>query len=270
MIGFARPRGLRAIVNRWPLGWEGGVRLRVLVFDWDASRAEQVATCILSLTPQLEGTGSSLDVTLTTQVESSREGLCHVLSAGGVDVLVMVLDEREGCPDGVDLVKELVPESTGMQIVYVDVSGTHATSVYQTPHVYLLPWPIATGELRDALHKARRNLQQRLRQPIVVHTSEGERAILPCKIAYVESNRRILRIHVGEDTVSTYGKLSEMANMLPTSFIQSHKSFLVNMAFIEVLGRESMLLTTGDSVPVSQKRRKATREAFLEFVGRTL
>lgn len=98
----------------------------------------------------------------------------------------------------------------------------------------------------------------------------GARSVLPSEIAFVESDRRRLRLHLRGEVLETYGKLSEVARKLPSSFVQSHKSFLVNLAFVRELRADSLVLTTGEVVPMSQKRRKATREAFRAYVGRVL
>ena len=61
-----------------------------------------------------------------------------------------------------------------------------------------------------------------------------------------------------------------MAHGLPSCFVRSHKSFLVNMASIETLDADHVVLQTGEAVPVSQKRRKATQEAFIAFTNRPM
>lgn len=215
-------------------------------------------------------TPAPLPVAVT--VATTPTALRDALAAHAADVLVVVLDSAAAAsPDGIALVKRLSPEADGVQVIYVDASGTHATRAYETVHLCLLPWPLPGDLLLNALHRALVRIERWSRRPIVVHTNQGERAVLPRKVAYVESDRRVLHIHlVGGETVSTYGKLSEMARLLPASFVQSHKSFLVNMALIEVLGRDAITLTTGESVPVSQKRRRSTREAFRAFVGRCI
>ena len=70
--------------------------------------------------------------------------------------------------------------------------------------------------------------------------------------------------------VETYGKLSDLLQRLPQRFVQCHKSFVVNMGFIDEFGRTDITLTSGERVPVSQKRRASVREAFFKFVGRGL
>lgn len=53
---------------------------------------------------------------------------------------------------------------------------------------------------------------------------------------------------------------------LPASFIQCHKSFLVNMDHVKELKADSAVLSSNQVVSVSQKRRKFMREAVFSHV----
>lgn len=242
------------------------MELGVLVFDRNELRGTQVGAAVIQVEAEQ---GPSMPPLRVSATDSSAL-LQKVLEGGGADILLVVLDDESGATDGVDLVARMIPPKSRVQIIYVDVSGTHATSVYKTPHVYLLSWPLVVASLASALRKAIENHERWAEHPLIVRVDGTDRVLQPSEIAYVESDRRLLRIHLSDEVVETYGKLSELARKLPSSFVQSHKSFLVNMAFIRELRNEGIVLTTGDKVPMSQKRRKATRDAFRGYVGRVL
>ena len=91
-------------------------------------------------------------------------------------------------------------------------------------------------------------------------------SLSPQKISYIESDRRKVCISLGSEMVETYGSLTELLQRVPASFVQCHKSFLVNMAFVAELGTDDIRLVSGEHIPVSQRRRKATHEVFLAYV----
>lgn len=82
------------------------------------------------------------------------------------------------------------------------------------------------------------------------------------KIIYLESNRRKVIVHMVDDTVETYAKLSDFEDQLPPNFVRSHMSFLVNMNYLEWVDGKTATLSTGIQLPVSRQRSVATREAF--------
>jgi desulfoferrodoxin len=95
-----------------------------------------------------------------------------------------------------------------------------------------------------------------------------------------KSGCQVKKLHAGEEPrvsfailpddeiVEVYAKLSDLMQKLPNRFVQCHKSYVVNMGFIKELAQDHALLTTGESVPISQQRRKPMREAFIEYIGK--
>lgn len=49
-------------------------------------------------------------------------------------------------------------------------------------------------------------------------------------------------------------------------FIQIHRAFLVNMAYIQKLTRQSMMMDSGSSLPVPHGKYGAIKERFLSFL----
>lgn len=198
-----------------------------------------------------------------------REGLEARLDAGpGIDILISdtVLAEDDEEPTGIDLVREHVPVSGDTQIIYATEHAEYATKAYQTRHVYYLLEPIVQGELDDALSCAVHNLHAIVNRPISVRCGGKIQVVFPHRVAFVESDRRRCHIHMGDESLTTYATLDALAHELPSTFVRCHKSFLVNMRFIESVEGSVVKLFTGETLPVSQKRRKATADAFTEYV----
>lgn len=168
--------------------------------------------------------------------------------------------------DGVELVKAFTTANRATQVIYVTGYAEHCTRVYQSNHVYFLLKPFDRADLFDAVDKALANLAVEATKPIAVSVGGNVIRVVPDKIDFVESDRRKIRIHSAGETVETYGSLARMASLLPASFIQCHKSFLVNMDSVSELRADEIVLASGDRVPVSQKRRKYVKEALLSHL----
>lgn len=94
--------------------------------------------------------------------------------------------------------------------------------------------------------------------------------VLPADIEFVESDRRKVRIHLAGQVIEAYESLGGIARKLPDSFVQCHKSFLVNMDKIAEMRSDQIDLLSGATVPISQKRSRITREAFMDFLRERL
>lgn len=181
------------------------------------------------------------------------------------DVDIVLMDIRFGGEDrtGIDAVAALFPSGCGTQVVYVTGYPDFCTEVYRTDHIYFLTKPVAPADLSAALEKALLNIERSGNGPIGISVGNRFVRLLPRKILYVESDRRKVRIHMADATVlEAYLSLGALAGLLPASFAQCHKSFLVNMVYVSELQSDAVLLLSGELVPMSRARRRQMKELF--------
>lgn len=230
----------------------------VAVLDDDRSQAEALAAMIAASPCAREF--SSVCVYGVDDIEAL------VSEDRGIDVLVSDIKLGEGLDDAVALVKRHFPPGCGTQVVYVTgYADEYHTRVYQTDHVYFLAKPVFQDDLDAALEKACAKLRERLRTPISVTFDRTTYLIQPGRISYVESVKRKVRIVMDGRTIEAYAKLEDVRRLLPSCFLQCHKSFLVNMARIALVERDSVRLLDGTEIPVSQKRRAEVRASLARY-----
>lgn len=90
--------------------------------------------------------------------------------------------------------------------------------------------------------------------------------IIVSNIRYFESNVRKIKIHTVYNTYEFYGKLSDIINQeCLEDFIQIHKSFFVNMNYIEKFTSYSVTLYGTDTVelPISKNKKSEISEKLL-------
>lgn len=243
------------------------MRRNVVIADASSSPTARRLQSLFSTA--LEGAAGGGDGASIAAIEKP-DALVAALSGGSVDILVVPLDfDREGL-DAVGWVAGAVPPDGSVQVIYAAVNECPSSRVYLTDHAYLLPREANLGDVRTGLACATKRLRKWGERPFLLHARGGERLIVPRRVSYVESDRRIVCVHEPGEVIEAYGKLSDVRRLLPDRFVQCHKSFLVNMGFVDKVDKESILLTTGDRVPVSQRRRAQTRASLHEFVGRSL
>ena len=231
---------------------------QVVIVEDDADQA-RILGHMIERSPR----GGDVVITHLADAASLRERFATGLA---VDILMMDIELGPEDANGIDLVKQLVPVGCGTQVIYVTGFVEYCTSVYRTDHVYFLTKPVAQDDLDDALDRAFERLEQCANKPLSVRFGGKVMLVPPRSISYIESDRRKVRIHAGNDELETYASLSDLATELPSSFLQCHKSFLVNMDHIEQVQKDGVVLASGHVVPVSQKRRKLVREALFQHI----
>lgn len=231
---------------------------QVVIVEDDAAQAEIIRSMI-----ECSPRGGELAIEHVVDAESLTARLAE---EPAIDVLVMDIELGSEDANGIDLVKRHVPAGSGTQVIYVTGFVEYCTSVYRTEHVYFLAKPVAQDDLDDALDRAFARLAARASKPLSIRFGGKVVLVAPEQISYIESDRRKVHIHVGAEDIETYASLSDIAAELPASFIQCHKSFLVNMDCIRELKGDSVMLASSQAVPVSQKRRKLVREAIFAHI----
>ena len=134
--------------------------------------------------------------------------------------------------------------------------------------VYTIPLPLVGDNLITLMGDIADRARRLSHKPLLVNFHNTLRSLLPSSIVYAESDRRVLYIHLEQEVLRVYGKLVDLLSLLPASFVQCHKSFIVNMDYIQEFDSGSVLMSNGDRVPISQKRRRSTRLSFEAHIGR--
>lgn len=188
------------------------------------------------------------------------------------DLIFMDIEWNEP-QNGIDLasaVNELCPDT---QIIFV--TG-HPDRFYQ--QIFLKPVnlcgflgkPVEATVLEKLLQKAREVIRTQEAQQLLIQHKGTIHAIPVHKICYLESRGHQLTVHTTEESVTCYERLEKLKEQLPCRFYQCHKSYLVNMDCIRHIEKNTILLKSGEELPVSKTKYIATRTAFFRYMGETL
>ncbi|MDE6203237.1 MAG: LytTR family transcriptional regulator, partial [Lachnospiraceae bacterium] len=93
------------------------------------------------------------------------------------------------------------------------------------------------------------------------------------RIEYIENVSRILDIHLadGESIRSIFIRKSfdsEIEGLLKgNSFLQVHKSFVINMKYVKTLTQNNVIMESGKSIPISKARSAGVKKEYLLYVS---
>jgi len=102
----------------------------------------------------------------------------------------------------------------------------------------------------------------------VVKSSEGIQRILVSNLVYAEVIGRNVLYHLRS------GKVIECAEPFSTAcdklmkfgcFLKPHRSYLVNMDYVDAIENHQVRLTTLSSIPIAQGRVKDIKQQYLEY-----
>lgn len=184
-------------------------------------------------------------------------------------ILDMIMSEKTGIDIGT-LIRTSNKESI---IVYITSSDDFAMEAYSVRAVRYLLKPVSEEQFFEALTYAMSltKLEKEITYP--VKTKNGLIAVPAAKIEYIENYSRQLNIYLtnGENIKSIFIRKSfdeEIRDIAQDRrFIQVHKSFLINMNYVNKLTQSSILMESGKIIPVSKKRSADVRKEYLLYVN---
>lgn len=98
---------------------------------------------------------------------------------------------------------------------------------------------------------------------------EGRQRLQADDIIYIETFRHKNLFVTQKQIYSIYKKLDEIQQQLDgMGFVRAHRSFLVNMQYIEKISSYIMTLTTGKEISVPKARYQEVKRIYQTYISR--
>ncbi len=165
---------------------------------------------------------------------------------------------RQQYNDGSDIGNVIRNEldNQNINIVYISDYKIDASKLIDSRPIKLLIEPITKENILDVfniLHKIRSNS---------VHLCKIKNGnyirFIPYKdILYFVSKCRQISAVTNKDKYTFYGKIKDLDNI--NGFIKVHKSFLINLNYVNEYRYKSIIMKNNDEIPISQSCRPSVR-----------
>lgn len=166
---------------------------------------------------------------------------------------------------GVETSQRLRKAGNDCAIIFTTTSPDHAMAGYEVSASDYLLKPYLREDVFQALDYVIPRLPKTQLSLDII--SDRNHLDLPiCDIMYIEVFGHESRIHMSSGQVlSTNQPLKALEESVSGALIRSHKSYLVNFAFIQRPTDGAFLLKNGESVPIGSDFKTTCRNAFFEW-----
>lgn len=205
-------------------------------------------------------------------VYENPEKLLTDIKEEKIDFDAIFMDiEFEKEKNGIQYVRKIFQEAPQIQMIYV--TGYHDRYVQ---HIFLteanltgyLMKPLDGKILDQYLDKI---CEKKEPKKIIRFSIRGkEHLVTADSVLYLESHNHKVLIRTEDHEYSVYDKLSNFQTQLPASFIQCHKSFLINMKRIRYIEGNEVHFQDGSRVPVSKVHQEKVRKSYFSYMGKTI
>lgn len=181
------------------------------------------------------------------------------------DIQIMFLDIYMESMSGMDLAETLRMEGNNCSIIFVTISTDHYARSYEVNAEHYLVKPITYEQVEKALARCGQRLTAAA--SYAAFTTGGQNIRVPLRqIRYAEVFRNQTIIHASSD-ISLRSTLETVIRQLSDPrFLRTHRSFLLNMDYIDYRDGSDILLKTGERIPLSRACEKKFERTYGQFL----
>ncbi|WP_341875888.1 LytTR family DNA-binding domain-containing protein [Defluviitalea saccharophila] len=170
---------------------------------------------------------------------------------------------------GIDAAKEIRGFDKTAPILFFTSSTEFALESYSVKAINYVLKPITKEKFFFTLDEVLEHIKAENNEAaIVVKSSEGIQRILISNLVFAEIIGRNVLYHLRSGKVIQCTEpFSSVCDQLMKygCFIKPHRSYIVNMQFIDTIENQLMTLQTLDTIPVAQGKAKDTKQQYLNY-----
>ena len=170
--------------------------------------------------------------------------------------------------DGIELGKEIRDYDKSAQIIYFTSSPEFALESYAVRAANYVLKPITKETLFSVLNDVLEQIERKEEASIVLKTTQGIEKILLSNLVYAEAMGRKVLYHLASGrTLECSSRFSEVCNTLLEYhfFLKPHRSYVVNMNYINTIETTEITLQIPDTIPIAQGKSKEIKDYYLSF-----
>ncbi len=203
--------------------------------------------------------------------------------ASGEDLLcadilpdILLLDIKMPGMGGMDVAKTLRDRDWRKILIFITGEKEQVFNSFDLQAFHFLVKPVAYEKLKGVLEKAVKDLERSGAESgkhdkyIEIQSGTSHIRVNLSLLLYAEVYDRKTILHMKNESVEYYGQLSALESLVGKAFYRIHRSYLVNMKYVERYDRTSVTLTGGDNIPISRREYEGFLKAYLEYSRRRI
>ena len=194
-------------------------------------------------------------------LESHAEDMYHLW------ILDIVMPER----DGISLAREIRKKGDETMVIYTSSTTEYAMDAFGIHALGYLPKPVEYTELKKTLDMTKTLYDARSQKYIHIMGDEGPQKVPVMDITYVENIGRNVRYNLRSGREIKAGRrngtFEEVVAPLADEkeFVQTHKSFFVNLKYIKSIRENHVLLDNGTEIPVAKHCKTELQNKYMAY-----
>lgn len=206
-------------------------------------------------------------------LRADRYSLAETLLSGYTPKYeLLLLDIRlEGSMSGMDVAQEIRKLDASVQIIFITSLARYAVKSYEVGALDFIVKPVNYYQFAMKMDKAVRIIRRNEDVNLMVPTDRGVRVLPSKEITFLEVFDHDLVYHTETGQYRARGSLKKVEEQLSGhSFLRTAVSHLANLRYAAEIDGNTLILTTGDRLPISRSHKKEVLAGLARYLGGTI
>lgn len=203
--------------------------------------------------------------------------------ASGEDLLnaddlpdILLLDIRMPGMSGMEVAKTLRDRDWRKILIFITGEEDQVFNSFDLHAFHFLVKPVADEKLREVLENAGKELEhsvalsEKHEKCIEIQSGTSHIRVNISKLMYAEVYDRKTILHIKNENIEYYGQLSALESLVGRDFYRVHRSYLVNLKYVERYDRTSVTLQGGDNIPIARREYDGFLKAYMKYSRRRM
>ena len=186
----------------------------------------------------------------------------------GIRPDILFLDVVMPGQNGMDVAKEIRQYDTNMKIIFLTSSPEFAVESYTVGAYFYQLKPIWEESFFRLMDSVLSECEKKKKNSLILRSKDGITRIDLQQLEYCEVLGRKLLLHLENGAVlESAGSLDDLAGQLMqySNFFRPHRSFLVNMEYIQNISSRSIKMVNDAVIPIPHGKCSEIKNTYMEY-----
>ena len=186
----------------------------------------------------------------------------------GIRPDILFLDVVMPGQNGMDVAKEIRQYDTNMKIIFLASSPEFAVESYSVGAYFYQLKPIWEESFFRLMDAVLAECEKKKKNSLILRSKDGITRIDLQQLEYCEVLGRKLLFHLEDGAVlESAGSLDDLAGQLMqySNFFRPHRSFLVNMEYIQNISSRSIKMVNDAEIPIPHGKCSEIKNTYMEY-----
>lgn len=220
---------------------------------------------------------------LLTEYQLSRErsldccffqsGTDFLCSMKGGEYDLVLLDVLMPGVNGIQAARELRERDKNVKLIFLSSSPEFAVESYSVGTYYYLLKPANANSLFPLLDQIADEMLAQDDQGFILKSRESIVRVSFSALEYVEVINKKVFFHMSDGVYhEVTAALTDFEETLLSrpEFIKTHRSYFVNLSYVQTIGANSIMTKNGHTIPLSRQRRSHVQDTYMRLLYGTV